>query len=275
MINNFKIVVFDMDETLGYFLEFGIFWDALSDFIKKDAKDQELFNKTLNLFPEFIRPNIHSILNYLKKKRLNNLCRGVMIYTNNQGSREWVHLIKHYFENNIQYKLFDNVICAYKIKDNYIELCRSCHNKTIQDFFNCTKMPEYAQICFLDDVYHSDMHNDNVYYVKVNPYIYKLGFEEMIDRFIKSNMLALEDNVLFKTKILHKMNKSTFVYFEKPQKDYEIDKIVTKKMMIHLQIFFKKKYNSTTPENNESKKNTRKTRTGEKYNTRKTRQNVF
>ena len=29
-----KIVVFDVDETLGYFVEFGIFWDSLNAYIK-------------------------------------------------------------------------------------------------------------------------------------------------------------------------------------------------------------------------------------------------
>ena len=33
-----KIVVFDLDETLGYFSEFGMFWDALKSYIKKIDK---------------------------------------------------------------------------------------------------------------------------------------------------------------------------------------------------------------------------------------------
>ena len=28
-----KIVVFDLDETLGYFTEFGIFWDSLVQYL--------------------------------------------------------------------------------------------------------------------------------------------------------------------------------------------------------------------------------------------------
>ena len=69
-----KIVVFDLDETLGYFVEFGIFWDTLSTYILKNNKDnkdeptQEDFNAILDLYPEFLRPNIINILNYLKNK---------------------------------------------------------------------------------------------------------------------------------------------------------------------------------------------------------------
>ena len=34
MTCNSKIVVFDLDETLGYFMELGMFWDALKAYIK-------------------------------------------------------------------------------------------------------------------------------------------------------------------------------------------------------------------------------------------------
>ncbi len=31
-----KIVVFDLDETLGYFVECGIFWDCLNKYLLKE-----------------------------------------------------------------------------------------------------------------------------------------------------------------------------------------------------------------------------------------------
>ena len=43
-----KIVVFDLDETLGYFMELGMFWDALKAYIKhkqiKQNMNQSFFN---------------------------------------------------------------------------------------------------------------------------------------------------------------------------------------------------------------------------------------
>ena len=89
-----NIVVFDLDETLGYFMELGMFWDALKSYIKqsnlnKKIIDQNLFNNVLDLYPEFLRPNIIDILNYLKKKKEKNHCDKLMIYTNNQGPTEW------------------------------------------------------------------------------------------------------------------------------------------------------------------------------------------
>jgi hypothetical protein len=72
-----KIVVFDMDETLGYFVELSIFWDALITYIKEinitHTTSQKDFNKILNLYPEFIRPNILTILNQLEKHLLSDL----------------------------------------------------------------------------------------------------------------------------------------------------------------------------------------------------------
>jgi hypothetical protein len=68
-----KIVVFDLDETLGYFVELSIFLESLNSYIKTEKIEYELdqndFNEVLDLFEEFIRPNIISVLNYLKYKK--------------------------------------------------------------------------------------------------------------------------------------------------------------------------------------------------------------
>ena len=166
-----KIVVFDVDETLGYFVEFGIFWESLNVYIKNHHIDYELsqhdFNKILDLYPEFIRPNILSILNYLKHKKISKACNGVMIYTNNQGPKQWVLYIKEYFEHKIKYKLFNHIISAFKVNGKHIELCRSSHDKTYDDFIKCSKVPDDVQICYLDDTYYPEMNAENVYYIKV------------------------------------------------------------------------------------------------------------
>ena len=100
-----KIVVFDLDETLGYFTEYGIFWDSLENYLKiknRNALTQTEFDDILDLFPEFLRPNIINILSYLKKKKESKCCHKMMIYTNNQGPKEWATHIMSYFENKIK-----------------------------------------------------------------------------------------------------------------------------------------------------------------------------
>jgi hypothetical protein len=134
-----RIVVFDMDETLGYFVEFGIFWDSIIAYMKsnnqEDKMSQEYFNKIFDLYPEFVRPNVISLLNYLKYKKNSKQCNGVMIYTNNQGPKEWVNFIKEYFEYKIHTKLFEQIICAFKVNGKQVEICRTTHDKTYKDFF--------------------------------------------------------------------------------------------------------------------------------------------
>ena len=112
-----KIVVFDLDETLGYFTEFGIFWDSLAYYLKckdKYTLTQDDFNDILDLYPEFLRPNIVNILTYLKEQKKTNCCHKMMIYTNNNGPPEWAHHIISYFEKKINYKLIDQIIAAFK-----------------------------------------------------------------------------------------------------------------------------------------------------------------
>jgi hypothetical protein len=265
-----KIVVFDLDETLGYYVEFGMFWDALQDYIKKQnipiTVDQKLFNKVLDLYPEFLRPNIINILNYLKKKKSLKHCHKLMIYTNNQGPDEWVQQIQSYFESKLNYKLFDQIIKAFKIRGKQVELCRTSHMKKHEDLIRCTKIPETTDICFLDDVFHPGMVDDRVYYINLKPYIYDLPFETMIDRFIKSGILDTNANVnanLSKS-LLQFMKRYRHSYVEKTKEAQNVDKILSKKILQHLQTFFLR------PSNKNSHTKTNKPNT--KYNN-KTRKN--
>ena len=241
-----KIVVFDLDETLGYFMELGMFWDALNGYINnKNLKikiDQELFNNILDLYPEFLRPNIKGILNYLKHKKEKNHCDKLMIYTNNQGPMEWAKFIMNYFENKIDYKIFDQIIGAFKIQGKRVELCRTTHMKTHNDFIKCTKVPENTQICFLDDVFYPGMSNEKIYYINIKPYIHDLDFNEMITRFLESDLeIKIEDQLYFRDYILTFMKKYNYIYIKKNIEVQNIDVILSKKILQHLHLFFKMK----------------------------------
>ena len=242
---NSKIVVFDLDETLGYFMELGMFWDALKAYIKykqlKITMDQSLFNDILDLYPEFLRPNITGILNYLKDKKEKNHCGKLMIYTNNQGPIEWAKYIIKYFENKINYKIFDQIIGAFKIQGKKVEVCRTTHMKTHKDLIKCTKIPEDTQICFLDDVYYPDMSNEKIYYINLKPYVHDLGFDDMITRLLKSDILSPEDPTSCRAFMMTFLKKFNYIYVSKTAETQQIDKILSKKILQHLQIFFKMK----------------------------------
>lgn len=264
LLNKEKIVVFDMDETLGYFVEFAMFWELLKKYQKNNIESifkQDYFNKLLNIFSEFIRPNILTILNFVKIKKISKKCQGVMIYTNNQGPKEWAYLIINYFHHKLNYKLFDRVISAFKVNGKHIELCRTTHDKTIEDFTRCTRMPENVEICYLDDTYYPHMNAENVYYIKIKPYVHDLPFKEMIHRFINSSVSKniiknKTDELEFIEFMEINVQNYAFVDLEKNKKENDIDKIVSKKILMHLNIFFKK---GNSPSNKKSlKKNIKK-----------------
>jgi len=246
-----KIVVFDLDETLGYFTQFSVFWDGLIKYLKikgEPVVTQNDFNEILDLFPEFVRPNIINILNYLKEKKNSKCCHKLMIYTNNNGSRKWSHRLIDYFEEKIKYKLIDQIISAFKINGKQVEMCRTTHNKTHDDFIRCTKVPSNAEICFLDDTFYPEMSNEFVYYINVKPYYYNLKINDMINRFNNSTIgKKLIYNDEFEKTITNIFVLHNFNYIYKNPKEYELDKIIGKHIISHLQSFFndKSKKNKT------------------------------
>ena len=92
-----KIVVFDLDETLGNFIELGMFWEALENYYGHKLPDPYFF-ETVDLFEEFLRPNIITILKFLLEKKKQGKCNSLMIYTNNQGPKTWARMISRYFD---------------------------------------------------------------------------------------------------------------------------------------------------------------------------------
>ena len=231
-----RIVVFDLDETLGYFSELGLFWDGLENYSKVKLHDEDMY-VLLDTYPEFLRPSILPILNYLKYQKKSGACSKIMIYTNNQGPKSWAISIKNYFENKLQYKLFDKVIGAFKVGNKQIEPSRTTHEKTVSDFFNCTKLPSNSQICFLDDQYHPEMAGDNVYYIHLKPYKYTLFSDEMIDRFFKCSLKKyVKDQENFRVFMTKYMKGYSYDY--KSDEEQEVDRIISKKIVEHLQSFF-------------------------------------
>ena len=256
-----KIVVFDLDETLGYFTEFGMFWDSINHYIKIKALTpltQQDFNDTLDLFPEVLRPNIINILNYLKTKKESACCHKMMIYTNNNGPRVWAQNIVGYFDKKINYKLIDQIIAAFKVNGRQVEICRTTYNKTYNDFIRCTKVPANAEICFLDDTFHPGMSNEHIYYINVKPYYYDIPFKEMLNRFINSDIgkKIIRDSD-FEIIITNFFKLYKYNCLEKDSKEYEVDKIVGKQIIMHLQTFFndKPKKSKTIKKRNDIKKN--------------------
>ncbi len=62
------IIVFDLDQTIGYFTQFAIFMDGLESYIKRKLKRDELF-KLFDLYPQIFRPKMMELFKYLEKMK--------------------------------------------------------------------------------------------------------------------------------------------------------------------------------------------------------------
>jgi hypothetical protein len=202
------VIVFDLDETIGYFTEFSIFWYIVQNYYslypcqnKQNISDgsnrngnlhkQICFNNALELYPELFRPLMIDIFNSLVRKQ-NSYYFDMMVYTNNNGDKEWVQMIVNYLEFKIKdmlkvnKRLFKKIIYAFKINGKRVEPSRTTHDKTYNDFLKTTAIPKETQICFVDDTYYPDMDTENVFYVNIDPYVYHLPAKTYVQRFIKS-----------------------------------------------------------------------------------------
>ena len=101
---NPKIITFDLDETMGSFGDLYVLWKGISSLFPLHHPDV-LFEKIVDIYPEFLRTGILNILSYLYTKKKSNQCSKVFLYTNNQcyGSynSKWISFIVDYIHKKI------------------------------------------------------------------------------------------------------------------------------------------------------------------------------
>jgi hypothetical protein len=251
-----KYIVFDLDETIGHFYLIRLIWESICEFISYNkipyTLTQKDFNSLIETFPEILRPDILNILSFLKRKKRQGICKGVMIYTNNKYNSVWVKMIIQYIEDTLNGGVFDRTVLAFKLNGEIQEPCRTSNEKKLSDFIACCKLPSNIKLCYFDDNEFPDMYEDNVYYWTVKPYYYYYTSEVIQNRIFASNILSniilvngdMPKNVIDRNKVMFIKYMSKFlnikhmIYKEKEALDYELDKIVSKRMLTHLNIFF-------------------------------------
>jgi len=213
------VIVFDFDETLGSFTQLYKFWYLTKCFFSYELSDEIFFN-LLDNNPDFFRPNILEIFKLLKIKKKNGSCSNVMIFTNNNGPKFWVELIKNYINKKNNYEIIDNIIGAFKINNIINEPCRCSNEKTYKDFIKCSKLPKNTKICYFDDQIYNEMVNDNLIYIKLEPYNYNIYYQKLCEIFYNCNKkIFIENNksldsfnkfIIFNTQndVLRFLNKS-------------------------------------------------------------------
>lgn len=225
-----KIIIFDLDETLGSFGDLYILWNTIYPLIPLSIDSATVFRELLYIYPEFLRPGIIPILEFLNYKKLSGICSRVFLYTNNQCPPEWVHRILKFFDEKIP-NLFDQAIYAFKIGDQRIEPLRTRHSKTYSDLIRCTMMPRNSEMCFIDNSYHTKMVNERVYYIQPRSYEHGLSGEDIINRF-------LNKWTAFPLPIDCENKLRTNCIFRKPTYFDSSAAVVSQKIMYHLKEYF-------------------------------------
>lgn len=230
----YKVVVFDLDETLGNFIEISIFWDALEKFYGHKLFNNK-FYEVLDTFPEFFRPNIFKILNLINNKKKRKLCDKSYIYTNNQGPKSWVYMINDYFDKKLGYKVFDGVIAAYKAQGKIVEPKRTSHDKSVKDLINCTNIPADSEVIFIDDVFHPLMNKENVKYINIKPYVYSLPYNVMAERYY-NKVLMNNTHKLIKNKNISREKFTDFIVSFMNMYNYNINQKPISKQLEDIEI---------------------------------------
>lgn len=282
-----KVVVFDMDETLGNFSQFSIFTHAIEDYFDKPDITYRHFNDLVDLYPEIIRPSMLRILEYIRKKKNSIPGSKVMIYTNNMGPDKWVSHIRKYFEYKLRATataaaaadsatssgglaiippLFDHTICGFKPQNSTSAPGtafpqRTTNEKTVNELIRCARLPSDIEICFLDDVYHPKMSDERVYYIKLQAYHSYIPFHAFVTRFVNSALyrdvfdkfstipLGISSSSAAAEKQIIEINNVFIKYANMADYDArahqrkmyprEIDEIISKYILYHLQQFFR------------------------------------
>jgi len=244
-----RVVVFDLDETLGHFHLIRLVWESIHEFINYNnipyMMNQVDFNDLFDVFPEMLRPEITSILQFLKKEKDRGACSGVMVYTNNKYPKEWVYLIIRYIEYKIGHKLFDNIVLAFKLDGRVQQMGRTSNDKKLADFIACCRLPQSVEICYFDNTEYSGMVSENVYYLKVRAYYHPFTELSIIQRITPRPVLtrvlcaAHERHIqTFAQFFIKNLHRKGYYFAEKSFLDYEMDKVTSKRIRTHLINFF-------------------------------------
>jgi len=237
--NFLKVLVFDLDETIGSFHEAAILWKIIESELQSD------FNRLMDLYPEFLRYGILQIIEFILNKKRIGKCDKLYLYTNNINSPVFPKLISEYLKHKLKSEnnVFDKIIGAFKINNKIIEHNRTTHKKTYNDLINCTILPENVKICFIDDKYYSKMEHEKIYYIQPPPHYHKLTNKEIIRRF--SNSVFNSDENMNKINSILNVPHIDYTYedcmiqiIDREKRENKENKKIYKKIMYYVKEFF-------------------------------------
>lgn len=177
-----KNIVFDFDETIGYF-------EQIINIIKHTKKTSKLeVFEFFNLFPLVFRTNIFDIFYYIVLLKKEKKIKSVILYSNNNND-VFINYVLSFIHEKINFPLFDLSISLNQTQNK---------NKNVIDLINYSNglLNKKSSIFFIDDKEYDDMKSIK-YYIKCESYKYIYSNSE-IEK--KLNIKLNSDS--FKSKII-------------------------------------------------------------------------
>ena len=176
-----KNIVFDFDETIGYF-------EQIIDMIRHTKKTSKLeVFEFFNLFPFVFRTNIFDIFSYIVRLKKEKKIKTVILYSNNNND-VFISYVLSYIHETLNFSLFDLTISLKQTKNK---------NKNIGDLLNYSNglLNKKSSIFFIDDKEYDDMKSIK-YYIKFESYKYIYSNSYIKDK------IGIDLNTSYKSKII-------------------------------------------------------------------------
>lgn len=190
-----KNIVFDFDETIGYF-------EQIIEIIRhtKRTSKLEVF-EFFNLFPFVFRTNIFDIFNYIVRLKREKRIKSVILYSNNNND-VFIEYVLSYIHETLQFPLFDLSISLNQTHNK---------NKNFTDLLKYSNelLNKKSSIFFIDDKEYDDMKSIK-YYIKCESYKYIYSNSE-IEK--KLNIKLNQDNK--KIIKISKISQSIYILISK------------------------------------------------------------
>jgi len=195
-------------ETIGFFDNFIIFIESLHQYFGLQFNlSQAMFNQLLDLYPEFLLPNLLKIFNYLNyQKTIGNVNTCILTSSKNYNIMFIFKLINYF-----NYKLNRKLITKYF---------------TYNEFYKTYLKKNYCEtVLYISNQKNfSRDYNSSIKYIILDEYTYYISILTMVSRIKNSSIFHIlnEPFFLFEIKMEREMNK--YYYFFTKNSDTTIRK---------------------------------------------------
>ena len=175
-----KNVVFDFDETIGYF-------EQIIEMIKytKKTSKMEVF-ELFTLFPLVFRTNIFDIFYFIVRLKKEKKIKSVILYSNNNNDL-FIDYVISFIHEKLNYRLFDSSISLNQTHNK---------NKNLTDLLNYSNglLSKNSSIFFVDDKEYDDMKMIKSY-IKCESYKY-IYSNSVIQNKLNINLPTAHDKII-------------------------------------------------------------------------------